>query len=293
MSSTAYQPPPLIRGSSLYYALLFASPPERTAITLLVDFYQTLEKIVKHSSEAHIAKLKLNWWQEEIHATYQGQPRHPITQAMQRYIEQYALRQEWFLQIVHSLLLEVEGTSFANTQALLDYCCDNRGAFHLLIASISGGELDSFQQFAILSGVTCKLIALIRDFGLNYRQGKIFIPQSELTAQSLQATTLTADEHQLALRALLKQQSQLAQATYQQAISKLPSPSSTTPVALLALMNMAVVLLEEIQRENFEVVNQTYQLTPLRQWWIAWRTYHQAKKNKLFIIGSAHGKAST
>jgi phytoene synthase len=32
-------------------------------------------------------------------------------------------------------------------------------------------------------------------------------------------------------------------------------------------------LLDEIERENFKVLNQRISLTPLRKLWLAWKTY--------------------
>lgn len=260
---------------------MFKPESERKAITLLAHFFDEMSAIVQKSSEPSIATLKLNWWKEEIQFLFQGKARHPLSQALFPLIQQYPLHQEWFQQIIQSKLVEVD-PQFNDQQALLDYCCDNRGAFHLLICNMDSSPEEHLHQFAILSGVAFRLIEIIRFFGKNYRQGKIFFPQETLATHSLAAENLLKAENQPALKTLFKNQAELAKKTYQQALNLLPQTAYRAQTPLLILANIQLALLNEMAQDNFQVLDQKYSLTPVRKWWIAWRTHQQAKKQKKY-----------
>jgi phytoene synthase len=66
-------------GSSFYYSFLFLPPVQRRAITALYAFCREVDDIVDMQGEPGIARIKLNWWREEIARLFTGQAQHPVT----------------------------------------------------------------------------------------------------------------------------------------------------------------------------------------------------------------------
>jgi phytoene synthase len=63
-------------------ARLFLRPDERLRFGALAALQQEWLKIVRGVSEPQVAAAKLGWWREELQRAVQGQPRHPLTQAL-------------------------------------------------------------------------------------------------------------------------------------------------------------------------------------------------------------------
>ena len=86
-------------GSSFYYSFLFLPPVQRRAITALYAFCREVDDIVDMQGDPGIARIKLNWWREEIARLFTGQAQHPVTRALTPVIEEFDLPQEQFLRL--------------------------------------------------------------------------------------------------------------------------------------------------------------------------------------------------
>jgi phytoene synthase len=70
-------------GSSLYYATLFHGDRTRQGlITLFALYYELLDGFFT-ASDPGVARMKLQWWREELDRLAAGQPRHPVTKELQ------------------------------------------------------------------------------------------------------------------------------------------------------------------------------------------------------------------
>ena len=71
-------------------------------------------------------------------------------------------------------------------------------------------------------------------------------------------------------------QAERAQSFYDLAYSRLAPEDRSNQRAGLIMAGIYRALLEEIRRDNFEVLEQRIALTPLRKLWIAWKTWVRA-----------------
>lgn len=72
-------------GSSARYTLLFCEPEDRPGLQALAAFRAEIDSVVLFPVDASVRNLKLGWWGEEILRLRQGEPRHPVTRALQPY----------------------------------------------------------------------------------------------------------------------------------------------------------------------------------------------------------------
>jgi 15-cis-phytoene synthase len=72
---------------------------------------------------------------------------------------------------------------------------------------------------------------------------------------------------------LMRFQAERARATYREALELLPAADRRAQRPGLIMGAIYATLLDEIERENFQVLHQRIALTPLRKLWIAWRTW--------------------
>ena len=73
--------------------------------------------------------------------------------------------------------------------------------------------------------------------------------------------------------ALMKFQTERAEKYYAQAIAQLPAVDRRSQRPGLIMAAIYRTLLDEIRRENFQVLHQRIALTPVRKLWIAWKTW--------------------
>jgi len=77
----------------------------------------------------------------------------------------------------------------------------------------------------------------------------------------------------------MQYQTTRARRFYQEALSLLPDCDRQAQRSGLIMASIYFKLLDEIEKEDFQVIKQRSRLTPLRKLWIAWRTVKHEKKH--------------
>ncbi|HJW26118.1 MAG TPA: squalene/phytoene synthase family protein, partial [Rhodocyclaceae bacterium] len=73
--------------------------------------------------------------------------------------------------------------------------------------------------------------------------------------------------------ALMKFQVERAERYYDQALAELPAVDKKSQRPGIIMAAIYRTLLDEIKRENYQVLHQRIALTPVRKLWIAWKTW--------------------
>jgi phytoene synthase len=68
-------------------------------------------------------------------------------------------------------------------------------------------------------------------------------------------------------------QAERAKAYYERAFSALPAEDRRSQRAGLIMAAIYRATLEEVERDGFKVLTQRTSLTPLRKFWLAWKTW--------------------
>jgi phytoene synthase len=263
-------------GSSFYYSFLFLPPERRRAITALYAFCREVDDIVDNVGDPGVAQTKLAWWRAEIAKAYAGTPSHKVTQALQPALREYALPVEHFMAIIDGMQMDLEQSRYLDFEALALYCHRVAGAVGLLAAPIFGMTDTRTLDYADRLGIALQLTNIIRDVGEDARRGRIYLPQSELQQFGVSPTSILRAEYTEGFTALMRHQIDRAQKTYDDAIAALPSVDRRAQRPGLIMAAIYRTLLDEIQREDGRVLHQRIALTPLRKFWIAWKTWVRA-----------------
>ena len=75
-------------GSDRYYALHFHPPDEYRPLLALFTLQTELEYVLQTIEDPGVARIKLEWWRNEIDACRQQKPRHPLTQLLAEHLPQ-------------------------------------------------------------------------------------------------------------------------------------------------------------------------------------------------------------
>ena len=259
-------------GSSFYYSFLFLPAARRRAITALYAFCREVDDVVDEVSNPDVARTKLAWWRQEITAMFAGTPAHPVTQALEGVVSAYALPQEHFQAVIDGMQMDLDRNRYLDFVDLERYCHRVAGVVGLMSAEIFGCTQAATRQYARDLGIAFQLTNIIRDVGEDARRGRIYLPQDELARFGVTAAALLRRETSDGFRALMASQVTRARAWYARAQDALPTPDRRAQRPGVIMAAIYRTLLDEIERDGYDVLERRIALTPLRKFWIAWKT---------------------
>jgi phytoene synthase len=260
-------------GSSFYYSFLFLPPERRRAITALYAFCREVDDTVDNTTDESVARIKLAWWRKEVSAMYQGAPTHPVTQALRAYVDTFQLEEQHLQAIIDGMEMDLNQSRYLDFAGLQRYCWHVAGVVGILSARIFGVTSPRTLEYAEKLGLAFQLTNIIRDVGEDARKGRIYLPVNELQQFKVTAADILNARHTDKFEALMRFQAERAQRIYDEAFALLPKEDRRTQRPGLMMAAIYRTLLDEIERDNFHVLNQRISLTPLRKLWLAWKTY--------------------
>jgi 15-cis-phytoene synthase len=263
-------------GSSFYYSFRLLPADQRRAITALYAFCREVDDVVDEVSDASVAQMKLAWWRNEIAATYDGTPHHPVALALRPVIARFALAQADLQTVIDGMQMDLTTTRYLDFPALEIYCDKVAGVVGLMSAEIFGYTDAATRGYARDLGIAFQLTNIIRDVGEDARRGRIYLPQEDLARFGVAPSSLLRRDMSPEFRALMAFEVQRARECYARAFAQLPDADRQAQRAGLAMAAIYRTLLEEIERDGYRVLDRRIALTPLRKLWIAWRTARAA-----------------
>jgi phytoene synthase len=260
-------------GSSFYYAFLFLPPPRRRAITALYAFCREVDDVVDETPDAQLAATRLAWWRHELGQLYAGNPQHPVTRALAPALAPYGIAQQRLHEIIDGMEMDLTQTRYLDFAGLQRYCYHVAGVVGLLAAGIFGHSDPRTLEYARTLGTAFQLTNIIRDVGEDARKNRIYLPIEDLQKFGVSAADLLGARRSEAFVALMRFQAARAHGFYDQAMAALPAADRRAQRPGLIMAAIYRALLAEIERDGFQVLTQRTSLTPLRKFWIAWKTW--------------------
>jgi len=261
-------------GSSFYYSFLFLPPERRRAITAVYAYCREVDDTVDEVSDLAVAEARLAWWQGEIAALYGRQPTHPVTRALLPFVDgPYGITRPRLEAILEGMAMDLRQNRYLDYAALRRYAHLVAGVVGEIAASVFGHTDARTLEYADRLGLALQLINVIRDVGDDARRGRVYIPVDELQRFEVRVSDLLNGSYVDGFVPLMRFQADRARAVYRDALDLLPAVDRRAQRPGLIMGAIYATLLDEIERENFQVLHQRIALTPLRKLWIAWRTW--------------------
>jgi 15-cis-phytoene synthase len=263
-------------GSSFYYSFLFLPPERRRAITALYAFCREVDDAVDESSDAQLAATKLAWWRQEIANLFAGKPHHPVSKALQPHLETFSLSEKHLGEIIDGMEMDLTQTRYLDWKGLERYCYHVAGVVGLLAARIFGFSEPRTLDYARSLGIAFQLTNIIRDVGEDARKNRIYVPMEDLQKFGVPASEILGLRQSDGFAKLMAFQAARARAHYDEALHALPPADRKAQRPGLIMAAIYRTLLDEIERDGFAVLHRRTSLTPLRKFWIAWKTWVSA-----------------
>jgi 15-cis-phytoene synthase len=263
-------------GSSFYYSFLFLPPERRRAITALYAFCREVDDVVDETADAHLAATKLAWWRREVANLFAGNPQHPVTKALAPHLASCAITHERLSEIIDGMEMDLTQTRYLDWAGLERYCYHVASVVGLLAAGIFGYRDARTLEYARSLGIAFQLTNIIRDVGEDARKNRIYLPMADLKEFGVPAADILNGRETPEFRRLMAFEANRAREHYAKAFEALPAPDRKAQRPGLIMAAIYRTLLDEIERDGFQVLKGKTSLTPLRKFWIAWRTWVSA-----------------
>jgi phytoene synthase len=263
-------------GSSFYYAFLFLPPERRRAITALYAFCREVDDAVDEPSDPSAARATLQWWRGEVARLFAGDPQHPVTRALAPWTALYGISEARLNEIMDGMEMDLTQTRYLDFTGLKVYCHRVAGVVGTLAAGIFGYRNAKTLEYADRLGLAFQLTNIIRDVGEDARKNRLYLPMDELREFGVTAADVLDARHTESFVRLMRLQAERARRCYDEAYALLPPEDRRAQRPGLVMAAIYRTLLDEIAEDDFQVLKQRIALTPVRKFWIAWRTWATA-----------------
>jgi phytoene synthase len=264
-------------GSSFYYSFLFLPPERRRAITAFYAFCREVDDVVDEVSEPGLARIKLDWWRQQVQRLADGEAEHPVMLALRSLITLDNYRDVITTQrlnlIVDGMQMDLDQTRYLDYAGLQRYCHHVAGVVGMVAAGIFGISSPATLGYAEKLGLAFQLTNIIRDVGEDARIGRVYLPADELQRFGVKLSDVLARKKSPEFLSLMAFQADRARHIYAEALALLPSQDKRAQRPGLIMAAIYHTLLDEIGRAGYPVLEARVSLTPLRKLAIAWRTW--------------------
>ncbi len=265
-------------GSSFYSSFRFLPELKRRAITALYAFCREVDDVVDETKEEEVARQTLNWWREEVARLYTGHATHPVALALQDLLNDFNLAQEYLLEIIDGMEMDLDIHHYATFKDLSLYCYRAASVVGLLSAEIFGFNNRDTLKYAHDLGMAFQLTNILRDVREDAERGRVYLPQNELAQFGVTRQNLIQPVTSDGVKKLLQFQADRAREFYLKAFNELPEEDRFSQRTGLIMAEIYLSLLEEIENDGYRVLEHRIKLTPARKLWLAWRASRREKK---------------
>ena len=147
-------------GSAAYYAVRFSPQPLRQRNALLFAWYELIQTTAEHPHDPGAARLKLDWWRQEIANIARGTARHPLAIQLQQVgLDEHAV--PGMIAVVDRADAEIRNPSLDDWHAFATACRESLGNVFLLLGQLeyrSGLDADHCVDL----GAYCAAVERIR-----------------------------------------------------------------------------------------------------------------------------------
>lgn len=261
-------------GSSTYYALRRAPASKQALLTALHALRRELEETARETSDPTIGRTKHAWWQKELASLFGGEPMHPVTKAIAAHQAATPVLDDeghgYIDNMVDGFELDLEQARYMDWAGLRRYLDNAGGAFAAIVARATARRPEDAPNWAMALGSALMLAERVENIGDDARHGRIYLPIDELQRHGVTAADLINRKYSDAFIGLMRFQTGRARDALNQALAAIPADERPTQRVLRSHAALSLALLDEIERENFQVLHQRIALTPIRKLWITW-----------------------
>ena len=266
-------------GSDFRYGLLGLPLERRQAWIAIRAFQLEISQITEECRDPGVARTKLDWWRSELERLFAGEPRHPISRALQSRLTAFNLPEEYFREMLDGVAMDLDYDVYPSFTELTLYV-HRLGSVPALLATEVLGYQDrrATPRFAHEAGALLLLFERLYEVRRHAQHGRFYLPEDEMRRFGVDPSDLLAAQTTERVQRLFAFQAERLRDYHRRALVSLPDVDRHAQSGLLVHLELVMALLAEIAEDGYRLLEQHIQLTPLRKLWLAWRARRRHRR---------------
>ena len=239
-----------VNSRSFHLASGLLTPDKRRAARALYAFCRTSDDIVDRMEGDETARLA----QWRMRATREHPPTDdPVAVAWADARLRYDIPLRYAEQLIEGVARDFGQTRYATFSDLTEYCYGVASTVGLMSMHIIGFSGPEAIPSAIKLGVALQMTNILRDVGDDWRLGRVYLPQDELTAHGLSEDDLAAGVVTDRWRAFMRFQLDRNRRLYAEAMPGISMLNSDGRFAIAAAADLYRGILNAIEANDYDV----------------------------------------
>ena len=249
------------QAKNFYYAFVTLPKRKRHAIYAAYAFCRLCDDIADEELPLEEKIHQLAQTRQKLGEAFVGTPDGPIFIALEDASTEFAIPQEYFLEVLQGVEMDLTNTRYRTFEELQPYCYKVACTVGLICIEVFGYEDPSAKDYAIDLGMAMQLTNILRDIKEDLQRGRIYIPLEEIESFDYSEEELIQEIINEQFTALMAFQVERARHYFEKGKRLLPllSPRSRTcPAVLHGLYSQ---ILDRIESSGYNVFDRRIGLT--------------------------------
>lgn len=278
----------MARDTSFSYSFLVLPPDERQAIGVVWDFCRAVDDAVDEADDAAIAAAEVLNWRAEVGRVFgPGAPLTPQGLRLKPFVPQFALSRQPFDDLVDGVEMDLHRSRYETFDELVGYCRRVASAVGLICIEIFGCRDSRSRDYAINLGLALQLTNIIRDVGVDFANGRVYLPQEDLARFGVTEDAIRAGQVTEPMRRLLAHECQRARQFFNAAAQAMPPAEARRLVAAEIMGRIYFEILHRIEQRGYDVFTEVIRVPKVIRARIALTTWAMTQLSAIGFRRSA------
>lgn len=250
--------------SNLALAFVALGRERRNDITIFYAFCRVIDDIADSSeTSAEEKAIALKAWRKWIRESATDEP--ALAGDVRGLYGKYAITPPMLDEIIDGVKMDLGQVRYETFEELRLYCYRVASAVGLVSIEIFGYRNAACRDYAIQLGLALQVTNIIRDVGKDLGNGRIYLPQEDLSRFGYSEADLRARTHNDSFVQLMDFEASRAEEFFSHAAALLPRGDRRSMVAAEIMASVYHALLRRMKADRFRVFDKEYKLSKIEK----------------------------
>jgi phytoene synthase len=217
------------------------------------------------SLSSQLRMTRLDAWQHELDACYEGHPTHPITIALADALTRFAIPKSAFIALLDGCRQDMVKSRYETFEELLHYCDLVATSISDISLAIFGYRSDRALEYGRNLATALQLTNVTRDVGDDLGRDRIYLPREELRRFGVSEEELIARAENDRMRTLIEFQIARAERYFHDAEPLLGELEFDARFGVTLMGGIYATVLSKLRKDPLVVIRRRLSLTKLQK----------------------------
>ena len=278
----------MARDTSFSYSFVVLPAEQRRGIGAVWDFCRAVDDAVDEAVDAATAAMEVTTWRAEVGRLFGSEsPVTPQARNLKPYVELFSLSRQPFDDLVDGVEMDLNRSRYDTFEELSGYCRRVASAVGVMCIEVFGCRDSRSRDYAFNLGLALQITNIIRDVKADLQQGRIYLPQEDLSRFGVTESALAAGEMTEPLRHLLAYECERARNFFTAAAQAMPPAESRKLVAAQIMGGIYFEILQRIEGRGYDVFTERVRVPKFARARIALQTWTMSQLSAIGLTRSA------